>query len=472
MKYTPIPLVAAVAAASMAGASLTQQCSGSAVNEGGNFFCGAVQHILYQGIGGSGSYEAVKSMSATGECQKETKTFDGPLAPLDEGLSLHFRGPIHLKEVAVYTLSSKNKQRRQEVAAEKTKRGHGHQQFHEAKKMMKKNKRTEWITATINGDVVSWEKVNYGPPTAAPPPPAAAAAAPTVPAAAPVANANAGVEASNPGPAPAVPAGAATKAKPAASGKDWDRTSYYNAETQEAENLVFLANYGGQGSGVFDTVWGSSLSYLNANGDGGASSAQVLANVDIPSNKEFAIFSGEPCDGSCGFSRAKDVAYKGFEGTHKIFLFNFKMPMDGNTGFNGDMPAIWALNADIPRTAQYNACSCWPKCGEFDFFEVLAKGDTKCKSTVHLANGGGSSDYFARPVDAYMKGAVIFDADAGVSIRVLPDDTDFSKGLDDATVQAWVASGSSGSAGSSTGAEGGGIVSKIASSVFQIAGSV
>ncbi|KAJ5000993.1 Protein of unknown function DUF2401, secretory, partial [Colletotrichum sp. SAR 10_99] len=56
-------------------------------------------------------------------------------------------------------------------------------------------------------------------------------------------------------------------------------------------------------------VWGSSLSFLNANGDGGASSAQVLANVDIPSNKEFAIFSGEPCDGSCGFSRAKDVAY-------------------------------------------------------------------------------------------------------------------------------------------------------------------
>ncbi|KAM3450835.1 hypothetical protein MY3296_005792 [Beauveria thailandica] len=464
MKYTPIPLVAM--AASMAAASLTQQCSGTAVNEGGNFFCGAVQHILYQGIGGSGSYEAVKSMSATGECQKETKTFSGPLAPLDEGLSLHFRGPIHLKEVAVYTLSSKNKQRRQEVAdgaaAGKTKRGHGHQQFHEANKnKKKKSKRTEWITATINGDVVSWEKVYYGPPTPAPPPPAAA---PTVPASAPVANANAGIDAGVPAPAPAVPALGA--AKPAASGKDWDRTSYYNAETQEAENLVFLANYGGQGSGVFDTVWGNSLSFLNANGDGGASSAQVLANVDIPSNKEFAIFSGEPCDDSCGFSRAKDVAYKGFEGTHKIFLFNFKMPMDGNVGFNGDMPAIWALNADIPRSAQYNACSCWPKCGEFDFFEVLAKGDTKCKSTVHLASGGGSSDYFARPVDAYIKGAVVFDADAGVSIRVLPADTDFSKGLDDATVQAWVSS-----AGSSPGADGG-VASQIASSLFQIAGSV
>ncbi|KAM3514033.1 hypothetical protein MY11210_002350 [Beauveria gryllotalpidicola] len=467
MKYTPIPLVAM--ASSMAAASLTQQCSGSAVNEGGNFFCGAVDQILYQGIGGSGSYEAVKSMSATGECQRETKTFSGPLAPLDEGLSLHFRGPIHVKEVAVYTPSSKNKQRRQQVAAGgKTKRGHhghghghghGHQQFHEAKK---KKKRAEWVTATINGDVVSWINNYFGPTPAAPAPPPA----PTVPAPAPAANANAGVgagvDASAPAPAPppAVPGAATNNAKPAASGQDWDRTSYYNAETQVAENLVFLANYGGQGSGVFDTVWGNSLSFLNANGNGGASSAQVLANVDIPSNKEFAIFSGEPCDDSCGFSRAKDVAYKGFEGTHKIFLFHFKMPMDGNVGFNGDMPAIWALNANIPRTAQYNACSCWPKCGEFDFFEVLAKGDTKCKSTVHLASGGGSSDYFARPVDAYIKAAVVFDAGAGVSIRLLPADTDFSKGLDAATVQAWMST-----AGSSNGA-------KIASSLFQIAGGI
>ena len=93
---------------------------------------------------------------------------------------------------------------------------------------------------------------------------------------------------------------------------------------------------------------------------------------------------------------------EGFAGGHKVFLFNFKMPLDGNRGFNGDMPAIWALNGAIPRTAQYNSCSCWPKCGEVDMFEVLAKGDTKCKSTFHLANGAGSSDYFDRPTNKYM----------------------------------------------------------------------
>lgn len=154
---------------------------------------------------------------------------------------------------------------------------------------------------------------------------------------------------------------------------------------------------------------------------------------------------------------------EGFAGGHKVFLFNFKMPLDGNRGFNGDMPAIWALNGAIPRAAQYNACSCWPPCGEVDMFEVLAKGDTKCKSTFHLANGGGSSDYFDRPTDKFMKAAVVFDEDAAaVSIRVLPDDTDFSKGLDDQTVADWV----TGNGASSSGGP------KLLSSLFQIAGGL
>ena len=133
------------------------------------------------------------------------------------------------------------------------------------------------------------------------------------------------------------------------------------------------------------------------------------------------------------------------------------MPLDGDRGFNGDMPAIWALNGKIPRTAQYNACSCRPKCGEFDMFEVLAKGDTKCKSTLHLANGGGSSDYFTRPVDKFIKAAVVFDEDSSsMSIRVLPDNVDFSKGLDDETVTSWITGQSS-------------LGEKIASSLFQLA---
>lgn len=116
------------------------------------------------------------------------------------------------------------------------------------------------------------------------------------------------------------------------------------------------------------------------------------------------------------------------------------MPLDGDRGFNGDMPALWALNARIPRTMQYGDCSCWTTgCGEADIYEVLASGDTKCKSTFHLKNGAGSSDYFDRPVDKFIKVATIFDErTSSVAIKELPSDFDFSNALDDATVREWV----------------------------------
>lgn len=84
MKHATLALLATAGLSS----ALTQQCSGKAVNEGGNFFCGAVDHILYQGVGGKGKYSAVTNMGSGGQCQKEDKAFNGPLAPLDEGVSL------------------------------------------------------------------------------------------------------------------------------------------------------------------------------------------------------------------------------------------------------------------------------------------------------------------------------------------------------------------------------------------------
>ena len=188
----------------------------------------------------------------------------------------------------------------------------------------------------------------------------------------------------------------------------------------------------------------------------------------IPSNKELSIFTAEKCDSTCGYSRVDDVAYstflpiciqrpltrklaEGFSGANKIFLFQFKMPLDGDRGFNGDMPALWALNSRIPRTAQYNDCSCWTSgCGEADFYEVLASGDTKCKSTFHLQNGAGSSDYFDRPTDDYVKIAVIFwESIATVAIKQLDSDFSFDEGLSSATVSEWLGSVSSSSQGTS-----------------------
>ena len=76
------------------------------------------------------------------------------------------------------------------------------------------------------------------------------------------------------------------------------------------------------------------------------------------------------------------------------------MPMDGTTGFNADMPSIWMLNAQIPRTLQYgNAqCSCWESgCGELDIAEGLFSGSTYLKSTLHANTPGGDSDYLVHP---------------------------------------------------------------------------
>ncbi|POR32729.1 Protein TOS1 [Tolypocladium paradoxum] len=400
MKYSASLLL--LASAGWASA-LTRRCA----DEGGNWFCNQVNHIRYEGIGGKGSFKDVTGMGSNGECQMTDKSYDGPLAPFDEDLSIHIRGPFQLKEAAVYNLAPKNG-RDTEVPRRVRPR-----QVHEPQK------KADVVVATIDGKVVSWENNWFGgSPTKAP-----------APVATPPAH-----------PPPAYPPPAYPPTNPGPSGSAWNRVAYYNAEKKVVENMVFLGNYGGQGSGVFDYTWGNSLAYLNADGNGGSSSPQTLKDVNIPSNKEFSIFSAEKCDGSCGFSRAKDVAYKGFGGANKVFLFHFKMPLDGDRGFNGDMPALWALNARIPRSAQYNACSCWKTgCGEADIYEVLAKGDTKCKSTLHMAKGTGSSDFFKRPVDKFIKVATVFhEATGSISIQLLPDNTDFSKGLDDATVRGWI----------------------------------
>jgi hypothetical protein len=89
------------------------------------------------------------------------------------------------------------------------------------------------VTATIDGQVVSWTNLYAGPSTA-----------PTT-----VAGADSPVDRVAP-----LASYAAPSAQPsinAASG-NWVRQAYYNATSQTAAGLVFLNHMGGQGSGVFD----------------------------------------------------------------------------------------------------------------------------------------------------------------------------------------------------------------------------
>jgi hypothetical protein len=94
-----------------------------------------------------------------------------------------------------------------------------------------------------------------------------------------------------------------------------------------------------------------------------------------------------------------------------------------------DMPAIWMLNAQIPRVGQYLSqpgCSCWSTgCGELDIVETLSTGNTRLVSTMHSgagnAQGAGFSDYFQRPVESYVKIAILM-KDNAIDITVLPAD--------------------------------------------------
>ncbi|KAL3422172.1 PGA52-like protein [Phlyctema vagabunda] len=215
---------------------------------------------------------------------------------------------------------------------------------------------------------------------------------------------------------------------------DYMRIGYYDSGSQVLDNLVFLGNHGGQGSGVFDMVYGASLSYVNSAGTGGSEGPEVLQDGLLPSGNEVAIMLGQECeDDDCGFVRPDSVAYHGFDGADKVFLFEFSMPHDGDPENSGDMPAIWILNADIPRVQQYGAagCSCWSSgCGEFDIVETLFPGSKYLKSTVHTNTPAGDSDYILRPTDKTIKLAVVFNSSNSTAhIRVLENDISFSSSL-------------------------------------------
>ena len=150
----------------------------------------------------------------------------------------------------------------------------------------------------------------------------------------------------------------------------------------------------------------------------------------MPSNQEFTIWTDKKCqNGDCGYYNPAVTAYHGFSGPSKAFVFEFSMPHDScNEGLAPDTPGIWILNALIPRTDQYG-CSCWQSgCGEFDLFETLTKNEERMKSTVHDQQSLGSSDWFQRPCDSFVKGAVVMD-NFSATVALLPQDFDIGPTL-------------------------------------------
>lgn len=225
---------------------------------------------------------------------------------------------------------------------------------------------------------------------------------------------------------------------------------YYSSTAGTSSGLTFLNLNGGSPSGTWDEYFGSSLSYANASGTGNAASSTILEDTTLPSTAEVVLFTNVSCsDGLCGYYRPNSVAYHGFGGASKIFLIEFGMPLD-STG--GNMPAIWALNALIPRTQEYGSCSCWGNtagCGELDIFEVLDAGDTRMVSSLHGAQAGGDSDYFVRPTSGTMKAAVVISPGQMV-IKVLSSSYVFPTTLASTDFSSFTAAGNAFVAGSNS----------------------
>ncbi|KAM0712423.1 hypothetical protein Q7P37_011519 [Cladosporium fusiforme] len=419
----------------------------NAVNDGGNWYCSMVEAITYNGVGAENKYNKITKMDGdSGSCESKPFGYSGAMSPLDEEVSIHVRGPAKLKQFAVYTPGSKsdNKARRSATA-----RRHAHAHAHAHKREADANV-GDMVYATIDGKAVSWANDYNGQATASPD--AATTPAPDV-----KAQAYGGSDfGSSPSTSAASSSAASSSSSSSSSGSgiiddilggssssggDWGRQAYYNSKKGDADGLVFLNHNGGSGSGVFDYSFGNSLSYARADGKGGSSSPEVLEDCELASEDEIIIMTDKECEGdSCGYCRPGTVAHHGFAGPNKAFFFEFQMPDDGKTGANKydpvNMPAIWMLNAQIPRTLQYgnSDCSCWTSgCGEFDIFEVLAPGDKRMKSTLHGNNQGGSSDYFTRPCDNTIKAAMVM-KDNDIHIKILDDDYEFGTSMDSKTI--------------------------------------
>jgi hypothetical protein len=234
---------------------------------------------------------------------------------------------------------------------------------------------------------------------------------------------------------------------------NWNRVSYYEASSGTSDNVTFLTKAGRNSSCL-----GVGLTYADSDGVSKADDATVLAeNTLIGSNDEYVIFSNVSCGKSgynndCGVYRDDIPAYHGFYGTTKMFLFEFKMPNETSTDTsmsNFNMPAIWLLNAHIPRTSQYSNnvnCSCWRSgCGEFDIFEVMNTTEyLHLYGTLHdyqgtdqIETGLPAPGYINRDLDATMMGGVAFDSNGDVVVW-MSNSTSFDDTVDASSVNSWV----------------------------------
>ncbi|KAK2810865.1 hypothetical protein FQN49_008504 [Arthroderma sp. PD_2] len=280
--------------------------SAGCTNDGGNWYCDPVDSIKYTNFDFEGTYNMVTSMDeGSVSCGSSAKKYSGPLAPLDEEVSLHFRGPMNLHKLAVYNMGSEKPKRDLKPSIHERRHGHSHQRFHEKRAV------GDMVTATIDGKVVTWANdYNGGAPAAPTPAPGAPASGPQVKGySAPKDNSK---------PEPSNKPSAPVNVGPG----QWGRVAYYDSDGGEADGLTFLNNEGAWADGVTQ-AFGCALSYAAENIFGIATSPSVPKDKMIPDGKEIVIMTDKKCEGdSCGYSRPGAVAYRMFHSPLDFYKSN------------------------------------------------------------------------------------------------------------------------------------------------------
>ncbi|PNS21506.1 Protein TOS1 [Sphaceloma murrayae] len=435
-RYTALALAALTSITGVEGQACTQAFTPSG---GYNWYCNQVDAVSYLNFGTSGKYNRVSHMDdQTGECKFDESGYGGAIGPFDEELSIHIRGPFSLKQFAFYTPQAIRNSKRD-------RQGPSRRDLEERALKTVLCPKANQTTVTTNGKTFRIEcgmdrQGNM-----------AVSQQDTFASCIEKCSSTSGcaqvsfvrktklcyLKSSSASLRPQDytrgVAGArllATNSNKASTTRTWKRQSYYNSESRVASGVTFLNNKGG-GSypGIWSTKFGNSLGFASSSGLLPASSPQILADTLLPSTEEISLFTGLPCSTTnpCPYARPKSVAYHGFGGAAKIFLFEFSMPHAAGD----DMPALWFLNAQIPRTQQYGACSCWGNtdgCGELDVWEVLTQGEERMVSAVHGDQAATNPNWFKRPTGGTMKGAVVL-VDGAAHIKVLDDGFEFATGL-------------------------------------------
>ncbi|TFK50961.1 hypothetical protein OE88DRAFT_1660119 [Heliocybe sulcata] len=301
---------AALSSLSLALAALSPSPSTLVAASSSSSQTGALSSLKYTNVGGTGTYQQVTNLlpgtfpscDVNPSCIQTTKTVSGNLAPFDEDLTMVFRGPMTLHNIAVYQ------------------------------------------PANASG-TSAWSKVS-----------------------------------------------------------SW-------AAGGDGDNLVFMNNKGGSTSGTWSICGGSSQSYANAAFSDAASSPNGLAYAgNLPDGQEVNIMTNTECTSSTCDGFFRGTANEAWAGS-KMFVMEVEMPSGGSTP-----PAIWALNSQIVRSAQYG-CNCRGVgspggCGELDIVEVITGQDqNQGISELYSFKGatGSGSAFFTRPTSGSATYAVIFD---------------------------------------------------------------